>query len=97
MAVGLLNMLASSLHKLKTVVQVYQCVDHQYNIIDCSTVCLVHNCQPQEERQQCSDSFYYKTVRVQPGGEHRCKDAVCQPKSGTCQNRRGKDALLISH
>jgi hypothetical protein len=64
---------------------VYQCVDHHFKIIDCATVCLVHNCQPQEERQQCGDSFYYKTVHVQPGGEHRCRNAVCEPKSGTCQ------------
>ena len=69
--------------------QVYQCVDHHYNIIDCATVCHVHDCQPHEERQQCGDSLFYKTVNVQAGGEHRCKNAVCEPKSGTCRPRGG--------
>ena len=51
-------------------------MDHQYNIIDCATVCHVHNCQPHEERQQCGDSLFYK-------------NAVCEPKSGTCRPRGG--------
>ena len=74
---------------LAVLMQIYQCVDHQYNIIDCATVCHVHNCQPHEERQQCGNSFFYKTVNVQAGGEHRCKNAVCEPKSGTCRPRGG--------
>ena len=75
---------------LALLLQVYQCVDHHYNIIDCATVCHVHNCQPHEERQQCGNSFFYKTVHVQAGSEHRCKNAVCEPKSGTCRPRGGR-------
>ena len=79
--------------------QVYQCVDHQFNIVDCASVCLVHDCQP-EGRQQCGDSFFYKTVRVQPGSQKSCRNAVCKQKSGTCQKGSSGDnssALLISH
>ena len=73
-------------------------MDHQYNIIDCASVCLVHDCQP-EPQKQCGDSFFYKTVQVQPGGQKRCKNAVCPQKSGTCQRGSHSDSspFLISH
>lgn len=76
--------------------QVYQCVDHQYNIIDCASVCHVHDCQPPEARQQCGDSLLYKTVRVQAGGQHKCRNAVCQQKSGTCTRNSLHDMTLTS-
>ena len=73
-------------------------MDHQYNIIDCASVCLVHDCQP-EGNKQCGDSFLYKTVRVQPGSQKSCHNAVCKQKSGTCQGGRSEDSspFLISH
>ena len=73
-------------------------MDHQYNIIDCASVCLVHDCQP-EGNKQCGDSFLYKTVRVPPGSQKSCHNAVCKQKSGTCQGGRSEDSspFLISH
>lgn len=65
--------------------QIFSCVDESLNLVDCSSVCVVHDCTPQG-REACRNSIIYKISPVRTGPPSACKDKfrVCKEKSGTC-------------
>ncbi len=65
--------------------QIYLCVDKDLNVVDCASVCIVHDCTPQW-KQACGSSIVYKASPVHTGSASPCKNKfrVCKEKSGTC-------------
>lgn len=67
--------------------QVFLCVDKQFNVVDCSQACVIHDCRP-GKRQACGRSVIYKVSNVDVGPVKPCDDdfSHCdyKEKSGTC-------------
>lgn len=70
---------------LDTLVQVFQCVDQDLNLMDCADACKIGSCEAPQQ-SQCGDSLIYDTPDVTLGpGSSECKIAKCFKKSGTCK------------
>ena len=68
------------------------CVDQSFNVVDCSEVCVIHDCTP-KGREACGSSIIYKLSDVRPGQTKPCtadfSHCDFKEKSGTCVPSRG--------
>ena len=69
-------------------VQVFLPVDQDFNVVDSSSVCLVHPCIPSatvSKKNFCGDKLIYKVPQpITPISPPPCVDNECDPQSGTC-------------